>query len=82
MKPVGRMKPVRIRSDGTSHATKIFVDGVQLKNVKSLRFEGDGEEGFMLHLTLYSPHAIDVAVDGQVEVTEQRESLSAGTETP
>jgi hypothetical protein len=77
------MKPVRITSDGTSRGTKIFVNGVQLKNVKSLRFEGDAEEGFLLHLMLYAPpHAIDVAVDGQVEVTEQREALGAGTEAP
>jgi hypothetical protein len=77
------MKPVRIKSDGTSHGTKIFVDGVQLKNVKSLRLEGDAEEGFLLHLTLYSlPRSIDVEVDGPMEVTEQREALGAGTEAP
>jgi len=76
-------KPVRIKSDGTSHGTKIFVDGVQLKNVKSMRLEGDAEEGFLLHLTLYSlPRAIDVEVDGPMEVDEQRDALGAGTEAP
>jgi hypothetical protein len=77
------MKPVRIKSDGTSQGTKIFVDGVQLTNVKSMRLEGDAEEGLLLHLTLYSPpRAIDVEVDGSMEVDEQREALGAGMEAP
>jgi hypothetical protein len=79
------MKPVRIKSDGTSHGTKIFVNGVQLKNVKSLRLEGDAEEDdfLKLHLTLYAlPSALDIELDGQVEVSEQHVPVGTGTEAP
>lgn len=78
------MTPVRIKSDGTCRGTKIFVNGVQLKNVKSMRLEGDAEEGFLLHLTLYSlaSAAVEVELDGHVEVTEHHMSLATGTEAP
>lgn len=79
------MKPVRIKSDGTIHGTKIFVNGVQLKNVKSLRLEGDAEDDnlLLLHLTLLSlPGTVDIEVDGQVQVSEQPVSAGAGPEGP
>jgi hypothetical protein len=79
------MKPVRITSDGTSHGTKIFVNGVQLKNVKSLRLEGDAEEDdiMKLHLTLYAlPGTVEIEVDGQMQVSEQPVSAGAGPEGP
>jgi hypothetical protein len=78
------MKAVHIKSDGTSHGTKTFVNGVQLTNVKSLRLEGDAEDDVLqLHLTLYSlPGAIDIEVDGQVEVSEQLTSAASGAEGP
>ena len=78
------MKAVHIKSDGTSRGTKIFVNGVQLKNVKSLRIEGDAEDDVLqLHLTLCSlPGAIDIEVDGQVEVSEQLASAPTAAERP
>jgi hypothetical protein len=79
------MKPVRIKSDGTIHGTKISVNGVQLKNVKSLRLEGDAEEDdiMKLHLTLYAlPSVVDIELDGQVEVSEQHVPVGTGTEAP
>jgi len=67
------MKPVRITSDGTIRGTKIFFNGIQLKNIKSLRLEGDAEDDILqLHLTLYAlPDAVDVEVDGNVAVTAE-----------
>lgn len=78
------MKAVHAQSDGTSRGTKIFVNGVQLKNVKSLRLEGDAEDDVLqLHLTLYSlPGAIDIEVDDQVEVSGQLTSAATGAEGP
>jgi len=74
------MTPVRIKSDGTICGTKIFVAGVELKNVKSLRLEGDAE-GDTLHLTLFLfPGATDIEVDGQVDISERPASVRTGSE--
>ncbi len=75
------MTPVRIRSDGTNHGTKIFVDGVQLTNVKSLRLECDAEKDDILnlHLTLYLLPG-DIEIDGQVNISEQLVPTATGTE--
>ena len=62
-------KQLCIKSDGTAHGTKVFVNGVRLTNVASLRIEGNAEDHLLkVHLTLWALGSVEIEIDGQVNL--------------
>ena len=69
------MKPqyVTVKSDGTSQGTKIFMNGVELVNVKSMKLEASYPGMVMATLVLYVDR---VEADGMMLVNEIHDSMS------